>query len=111
MAVDDDCKRKLLELKAKRTYRFVVFKVEEKQKQVVVDKLGEPNLTYDDFAATLLATSAGTASTTSTSSPRRGARRARSSSSHGKSSVLHIQVAALAPHSFPIHHSESSSAN
>jgi hypothetical protein len=25
--------------------------------------------------------------------------------------VLHIQVAALAPHSFPIHHSESSSAN
>jgi cofilin len=23
MAVDDDCKRKLLELKAKRTYRFV----------------------------------------------------------------------------------------
>jgi len=34
-------------------YRFVVFKIEEKQKQVVVDKLGEPNLTYDDFAATL----------------------------------------------------------
>jgi len=53
MAVDDDCKRKFLELKAKRTYRFVVFRIDEKQKQVVVERLGEPNLTYDDFAATL----------------------------------------------------------
>ncbi|CAN6320481.1 unnamed protein product [Urochloa humidicola] len=53
MAVDDDCKLKFMELKAKRTYRFVVFKIDEKQKQVVVEKLGEPNLTYDDFAATL----------------------------------------------------------
>jgi len=53
MAVDDDCKRKFLQLKAKRTYRFVVFRIDEKQKQVVVERLGEPNLTYDDFAATL----------------------------------------------------------
>ena len=32
MAVHDDCKLKFLELKAKRTYRFIVFKIEEKQK-------------------------------------------------------------------------------
>ncbi|KAH9661319.1 actin-depolymerizing factor 4 [Citrus sinensis] len=53
MAVHDDCKLKFLELKAKRTYRFIVFKIEEKQKQVIVEKLGEPTQTYEDFAASL----------------------------------------------------------
>ncbi|KAL0347287.1 UNVERIFIED_CONTAM: Actin-depolymerizing factor 1 [Sesamum calycinum] len=33
MAVHDDCKLRFLELKAKRTHRFIVFKIEEKQKQ------------------------------------------------------------------------------
>ncbi|KAL2530013.1 Actin-depolymerizing factor 4 [Forsythia ovata] len=53
MAVDDECKLKFLELKAKRTYRFIVYKIEEKQKQVIVDKIGEPTETYDDFTASL----------------------------------------------------------
>ncbi|OMO66192.1 Actin-binding, cofilin/tropomyosin type [Corchorus capsularis] len=53
MAVDDECKLKFLELKAKRTYRFIVFKIEEKQKQVIVEKLGEPGQSYDDFTASL----------------------------------------------------------
>lgn len=53
MAVNDDCKLKFLELKAKRTYRFIVFKIDEKLKQVIVETLGEPNLTYDDFTASL----------------------------------------------------------
>ncbi|XP_057979460.1 actin-depolymerizing factor 1-like [Malania oleifera] len=53
MAVDDDCKLKFLELKAKRTYRFIVFKIEEKQKQVVVEKLGEPTQSYEDFTASI----------------------------------------------------------
>ncbi|KAA0044077.1 actin-depolymerizing factor 2-like [Cucumis melo var. makuwa] len=53
MAVDDDCKLKFLELKAKRTYRFIVFKIEEKQKQVVVEKVGEPTQSYEDFAKSL----------------------------------------------------------
>lgn len=53
MAVHDDCKLRFLELKAKRTHRFVVFKIEEKQKQVVVEKVGEPDETYEDFAASL----------------------------------------------------------
>nr|CAJ38388.1 actin-depolymerizing factor [Plantago major] len=53
MAVHDDCKLRFLELKAKRTHRFVVFKIEEKQKQVVVEKVGEPAETYEDFAASL----------------------------------------------------------
>ncbi|KZV40647.1 actin-depolymerizing factor 2 [Dorcoceras hygrometricum] len=49
MAVHDDCKLKFMELKTKRTYRFIVYKIEEKQKQVMVEKLGEPGQTYDDF--------------------------------------------------------------
>ncbi|TKY52826.1 Actin-depolymerizing factor 2 [Spatholobus suberectus] len=38
---------------AKRTYRFIIYKIEEKQKQVVVEKLGEPANGYDDFTASL----------------------------------------------------------
>ncbi|KAI4300141.1 hypothetical protein L6164_033552 [Bauhinia variegata] len=39
MAVHDDCKLKFLELKAKRAYRYIIFKIEENQKQVIVEKL------------------------------------------------------------------------
>lgn len=53
MAVNDECKLKFLELKAKRNYRFIVFKIEEKIQQVVVDKLGNPEESYDDFTASL----------------------------------------------------------
>lgn len=53
MAVHDDCKLKFLELKAKRTYRFIVFKIEEEQNQVVVEKLGEPTESYEDFCKNL----------------------------------------------------------
>lgn len=53
MAVHDDCKLRFLELKAKRTHRFIIYKIEEKQKQVIVEKVGEPALTYEDFAANL----------------------------------------------------------
>lgn len=42
-----------MDLKAKRTFRFIIYKIEEKQKQVMVEKLGEPAETYDDFAACL----------------------------------------------------------
>ncbi|KAJ4830411.1 Actin-depolymerizing factor 2 [Turnera subulata] len=53
MAVHDECKLKFLDLKAKRTYRYVVFKIELEQKQVVVEKLGEPTDSYEDFTASL----------------------------------------------------------
>ncbi|KAM7271786.1 hypothetical protein ACFE04_031000 [Oxalis oulophora] len=51
MAVHDDCKLRFMELKTKRTHRFIVYKIEDKQ--VVVDKLGEPSETYEDFTAHL----------------------------------------------------------
>ncbi|PON75303.1 ADF/Cofilin/Destrin [Trema orientale] len=53
MAVHDDCKLKFLDLKAKRTYRFIIYKIDETVKQVTVEKLGEPNQNYDDFTASL----------------------------------------------------------
>ncbi|CAM9002634.1 unnamed protein product [Rhodiola kirilowii] len=53
MAVNDECKLKFLELKAKRTHRFIVFKIDEKVQQVRVEKLGSPDETYDDFSASL----------------------------------------------------------
>ncbi|KAJ0106264.1 hypothetical protein Patl1_17749 [Pistacia atlantica] len=53
MAVNDDCKLKFMELKTKRSYRFIVFKIEEKIQQVTVEKLGEPNESYEHFTASL----------------------------------------------------------
>uniref|UniRef100_A0A804PS63 ADF-H domain-containing protein n=1 Tax=Zea mays TaxID=4577 RepID=A0A804PS63_MAIZE len=53
MAVDDDCKRRFLELKAKRTHRFIIYRIDEKKKMVVVEQVGKPVLGYDDFAASL----------------------------------------------------------
>ncbi|MBA0750560.1 hypothetical protein Gogos_001969 [Gossypium gossypioides] len=53
MVVYDDCKLKFLELKAKRTYHFIVFKIEEKQKQVIMEKLGEPTGSYEAFTSSL----------------------------------------------------------
>ncbi|RDX91583.1 Actin-depolymerizing factor 2, partial [Mucuna pruriens] len=53
MAVHDDCKLRFLDLKARRTYRFIVYKIEEKQKQVIVEKLGEPAEGYENFTASL----------------------------------------------------------
>ncbi|MBA0713713.1 hypothetical protein Goshw_013747 [Gossypium schwendimanii] len=53
IAVGDECKMKFLELKAKRNYRFIVFKIEETSYQVVVEKLGQPNEKYDDLVACL----------------------------------------------------------
>ncbi|CAN4102467.1 unnamed protein product [Withania somnifera] len=51
MAVHDDCKLKFLELKAKRNYRFIIYKIEVQQ--VVLEKLGGPNETYEDFTNSL----------------------------------------------------------
>ena len=53
MAVHDDCKLKFSDLKAKITHRFIVFIIEEEQQQVVVEKVGEPTNSYDDFTASL----------------------------------------------------------
>ncbi|KAG6716906.1 hypothetical protein I3842_04G071600, partial [Carya illinoinensis] len=51
MAVSDECKLKFLELKSKRNYRFIIFKIENQT--VVVEKLGNPDETYEDFTESL----------------------------------------------------------
>ncbi|KAK4436298.1 putative glucan endo-1,3-beta-glucosidase GVI [Sesamum alatum] len=51
MAVEDECKLKFLELKAKRNYRFIIFKIQDQQ--VVVEKLGTPDESYENFTASL----------------------------------------------------------
>ncbi|KAH9611069.1 hypothetical protein KSS87_018972, partial [Heliosperma pusillum] len=51
MAVDDECNHKFRELKAKRSYRFITFRIDGQQ--VVVDKIGGPDESYDDFANSL----------------------------------------------------------
>ncbi|XP_026429860.1 actin-depolymerizing factor 1-like [Papaver somniferum] len=50
IAVHDDCKQRFLELKEKRTFRFVVYKIEEKdkQKQIILEKLGESAESYEN---------------------------------------------------------------
>ncbi|KAL3833509.1 hypothetical protein ACJIZ3_008245 [Penstemon smallii] len=53
MSVDDECKLRFVELKAKRNFRYIIFKVEEKLQQVTIEKLGQPNESYDDFTASL----------------------------------------------------------
>ncbi|KAK4435310.1 Serine racemase [Sesamum alatum] len=53
MSVHDECKLRFLELKAKRNYRFIIFKIEEKIQQVVVEKLGQPDESYEDLASSL----------------------------------------------------------
>ena len=51
MAVDDECKTKFQDLKAKRSYRFITFKISGQQ--VVIDKSGGPRETYQDFTNSL----------------------------------------------------------
>ncbi|XP_026450930.1 actin-depolymerizing factor 1-like [Papaver somniferum] len=50
IAVHDDCKQRFLELKEKRTFRFFVYKIEEKdkQKQIILEKFGESAERYEN---------------------------------------------------------------
>ncbi|KAK8694003.1 hypothetical protein V6N13_071567 [Hibiscus sabdariffa] len=42
-----------MELKRKKIYRYLVFRIDEKKREVVVEKTGNPAETYDDFTASL----------------------------------------------------------
>ncbi|CAL9235079.1 Actin-depolymerizing factor homology domain [Arabidopsis suecica] len=53
MGVADQSKTTYLELQRKKTHRYVVFKIDESKKQVVVEKTGNPAESYDDFLASL----------------------------------------------------------
>ncbi|KAL6192061.1 hypothetical protein ACLB2K_038448 [Fragaria x ananassa] len=53
MGVAEDCRSTFLELQRKKAFRYVVFKIDEKKKEVVVEKTGSPAESYDDFTASL----------------------------------------------------------
>ncbi|XVF33358.1 hypothetical protein REPUB_Repub17cG0161600 [Reevesia pubescens] len=53
MAVKDECKLKFMELKAKRNHRFIIFKIDDITQQVIVEKVGSPEETYEDFTNSL----------------------------------------------------------
>ncbi|MCO5576466.1 hypothetical protein L7F22_030276 [Adiantum nelumboides] len=53
MGVEEGCKSTFLELQRKKAHRYIVFKIEEKKKVVVVEKVGQVDENYDDFCASL----------------------------------------------------------
>lgn len=53
MGVAEESKEAFLELKRKKVYRYVIFKIDEKRKEVVVEKTGTPAESYHDFTAAL----------------------------------------------------------
>ncbi len=42
-----------MELQRKKAHRYVIFKIDEKKKEVLVEKIGAPAEGYDDFTASL----------------------------------------------------------
>ncbi|KAI5071029.1 hypothetical protein GOP47_0013280 [Adiantum capillus-veneris] len=54
IAVDDECKLKFMELKSKRTHRYIVYKIDDKVNKIVVKKLAGPDESYNQFIASLL---------------------------------------------------------
>lgn len=53
MGVADDCKHIFSELQRKKMHRYVVFKIDEKRKEVIVEKTGAATESYDNFVASL----------------------------------------------------------
>ncbi|KAL3648782.1 hypothetical protein CASFOL_005185 [Castilleja foliolosa] len=53
MGVADHSKNTYMELQRKKVYRYVIFKIDEKKKEIVVEKTGGPAESYQDFAASL----------------------------------------------------------
>ncbi|KAK1397871.1 Actin-depolymerizing factor [Heracleum sosnowskyi] len=53
MGVADQCKDTFLELQRKKVHRYVIFMIDEKKNEVVVEKTGGPAESYDDFTSSL----------------------------------------------------------
>ncbi|KAK8915882.1 hypothetical protein KSP39_PZI022910 [Platanthera zijinensis] len=53
MGVAEHSSRTFQELQRKRVYRYVVFKIDEKKNEVVVEKTGALGESYNDFSASL----------------------------------------------------------
>ncbi|KAL5995615.1 actin-binding proteins ADF [Asimina triloba] len=53
MCVAEECKNSFMEMKWKKVHRYIVFKIDERSRAVMVDKVGGPGEGYDDLTASL----------------------------------------------------------
>lgn len=53
MGVAEHSKITYVELQRKKVYRYLIFKIDEKKNEVVVEKTGGPAEGYEDFTASL----------------------------------------------------------
>ncbi|GAA0168457.1 non-motor actin binding protein [Lithospermum erythrorhizon] len=53
MGVAEQSKTTYMELQRKRVHRYVIFKIDENKKEVVVERTGGISESYDDFTASL----------------------------------------------------------
>ncbi|CAA6673503.1 unnamed protein product [Spirodela intermedia] len=53
MKVEEECKRWFMEMKWKRVHRYVVYRIDERSRAVLVDKIGPPGEGYEGLAASL----------------------------------------------------------
>uniref|UniRef100_A0A0E0MPU8 ADF-H domain-containing protein n=1 Tax=Oryza punctata TaxID=4537 RepID=A0A0E0MPU8_ORYPU len=53
IGVAAECKQTFLELQRKKSHRYVIFKIDDKGKEVVVDKTGSSTESFDDFMDSL----------------------------------------------------------
>ncbi|KAJ9547820.1 hypothetical protein OSB04_020363 [Centaurea solstitialis] len=53
MGVTDHCKGTFMELQRKKAHRYVIFKIDEKENEVVVEKTGGPAESYQDLTSSL----------------------------------------------------------
>jgi len=52
MSVSDECTLKFMELKSKKTYWYIISKIDEKLQQITLEKTGAPGASYGDFNCT-----------------------------------------------------------
>jgi len=48
-----DCVSTFEELKLKKTYSYILYKLSDDKKTIIVEKTGDPQVTYEDFASSL----------------------------------------------------------
>ncbi|KAG8092317.1 hypothetical protein GUJ93_ZPchr0012g20637 [Zizania palustris] len=51
--VPEKSKSAFLELKRRKVHRYVIFKIDDRREEIIVEKTGGPGESYDDFTASL----------------------------------------------------------
>ncbi|CAN6300386.1 unnamed protein product [Urochloa humidicola] len=51
--VPERSKSAFMELKRRKVHRYVIFKIDDRREEIVVEKTGSPGESYDDFTASL----------------------------------------------------------